>query len=247
MSKSRLITVVGSLILVVILIAGWFLLLSPRLEKASDLRSQREAVASENVTTKATIDDLEKKKANIGEAQADAELLAGKFPSTAAEAELFALIRKAASDAGLPEKNVTDLTPGIPALASTDGSVALPADQAAPAEGEASDPNAAPAAGTDAAAGGEKAAAPAAQLATMSLDLSVTGSQAQVIRFLGELENMDRAILIETVSFGDGEKGSGSATISGKMFLLPALVDPTKPVEGDAAATETAPTETPAP
>lgn len=235
MSKTRSIMMLGSLGLLVMVVAGWFLLLSPRLGTASDLNAQRDAVVMQNQTTEGKIAELEQLKANIAVAKAEADELTNRFPPTAEQSELFALVRRAAATAGMPEDAVSDLTAGIPSLGAADGSVTLP---------EAGDPNAAPAA-TDPNAAPAPGAAPAAgtggsQLATMSLDMTVTGTQVQIMRFLDALENMDRAYLIANISLGAGE-GAGnsavSATISGNMYLLPELVIPTdEPAAADPAS-----------
>lgn len=236
MDKARTITIFGSLALVVILLLSWFLLLSPRMATANDLNLQREATAVQNVGTAARIAELEQMKANIGDTKADAEALAARFPATAAQSDLFILIREAAAKAGIPESNITDLTPGVPTLGSSDGSVTLAAPPA-----PAADPNAAPVAGAAAAA-----PAPTSQLGTMTLDVTVNGTSAQIIAFLKALENMDRSYLINSVNVGDsgavGGAVNASATINGKMFTLPALVDPTdEDTDAADAAAETTP------
>jgi Tfp pilus assembly protein PilO len=229
LTKSRTIVLLGSLGIVLLLIVSWFLLLSPRMATASDLNTQRESVEAQNVAAESKIAELEQMKANIGEVKAEADLLTKRFPPTAEEAELFALVKKAAAQAGIPERNISDLTIAVPAIGAGDGSVTLP-ETAPPAEGEtAADPNAAPAEAAPV------AAAPTSQLASMPLDVTVTGTKVQVTNFLAALENMDRAYLVSSVSLGgEGEGEGSSATINGSMYLLPELVDPTAevPTEG---------------
>lgn len=237
MSKSRSIVLLGSLGLAVLLLLSWFLLLSPRLSKASALNTQRDTLIQQNTLAQHTIDELEQKKTNIAAAQADAALLSKKFPATAAESDLFRLVKAAAAEAGIPEKNISDLTAGVPALGAANGSVTLPQTPAPAAAGtKSTDPNAAPAAPTT------PAAAPVGQLGTMTMDVTVAGTQPQIVQFLSALENMDRAYLVQSVAIGKTDGGNGSsATITGQMFLLPALVDPTagKPAPAPAPVTPT--------
>lgn len=244
MSKSRSIVILGSLVLVIIVVGSWFLLLSPRMAKTSDLNTQRESVAQANAATETVIAGLRDQKENIGAAATEASALSSRFTATAEESALFALVKEAAAKAGIPETNVSDLTVGVPALGAADGSVTLPVAEPAPAPADGSDPNAAPAPveGGDPAAAPVDGAAPApapaptAQLGNMTLNMTVAGTKDQIVRFLEALENMKRAYLVESISLGEAEGGGGTATISGTMYLLPELVDPTK--EQDPAAEE---------
>lgn len=74
----------------------------------------------------------------------------------------------------------------------------------------------------------------------MSVDVTVAGPQDRLAAFVQALENMDRAFLVKSINIaGTGEGGGSSLTLSGTMFLLPELVDPTAeaPVP-DATATD---------
>jgi hypothetical protein len=228
MSKSRSIVVFGSLGLVLLVALTWVLVLSSRMAVAGDLNLQRESLEQSNVSTAQRIAELEQKKEGIGATKAEAEVLTNRFPATAAQSELFALVRQAADAAGLKEGSVTDLSAGVPVLGgSMDGSVTL-ADPAA----AAGDPAAAsdPAAETvPAGAPVTTPAPPVSQLGTMSLDMTVTANPTQITAFLEALENMDRAYLVTSVTLG-GDSEKSSASITGNMYLLPSLVDPTAPV-----------------
>ena len=127
MNKSRSTVVFGSLILVVLIAAGWFLLLSPRMGKPGEIRAEQDQVAAVNATTEASIKDLQEKQKQLPQAREYASRLAERFPSTAAQAEMFEMVRDAARAAGIPEQNITDLTPSVPAIGGAlDGSVTLP-------------------------------------------------------------------------------------------------------------------------
>lgn len=237
MSKSRSIVLLGSLGLAVVLLAGWFLLLSPRMATAGDLNAQREAVEVANEQTRAKIVELEQMKADIDTVEAEAETLAARFTGTAEESALFDLIRDAARKAGIPERNISDVTAGVPVIGGGDGSVTVPQGTGtptpAPAPTPATDANAAPAP-----ASAPAPAAPTSQLASMSLDVTVTGTEEQMVRFLDALESMDRAYLVHAVTLGESEGRSMSATINGNMYLLPPLTHPDDLEAEDATAAE---------
>lgn len=215
MSTKRNIILFGTLALVVLAVAGWFLLLAPRMATAGDIDAQRDSVATTNEVTQAQIVELTTMKEDIGTAKADADLLTRRFPPTAAQAMLFEHIRRAAFKAGLPERKISTLTITVPTIGASDGSVSL-----APATTTTVDPNA------TVPTTGAPVAAPAGQLATMNVDLSVSGPQDRLTALLSALEGMDRAFLVTSVNLGTTE-GESTLTLTGKMFLLPELVDPT--------------------
>ena len=240
MNKSRSTVVFGSLILVVLIAAGWFLLLSPRMGKPGEIRAEQDQVAAVNATTEASIKDLQEKQKQLPQAREYASRLAERFPSTAAQAEMFEMVRDAARAAGIPEQNITDLTPSVPAIGGAlDGSVTLPETAADPAAEPAADPNAAPAANPSAAPAAGSTPPPAAagggQLAVMTVDITVSGSKTQLVKFVTAVENMERSYLVDSVMLGSLAEGPGgggkyTVTVTGKMFSLKAPVDPEAPV-----------------
>lgn len=228
MSGKRSIVVFGSLILVIVAVAGWFLLLSPRLAIAGDLNDQRDGVETANAVTRTQISELREMKDQIGQAKADADLLTRRFPPTAEQSVLFNLVQQAAASAGLPASKISTLTISVPTLGTSDGSVTLPETAAAPADSGTvpSDPSATAA----------PAAAPmSGQLASMTVDVTVSGSKDRLAAFVRALENTDRAFLVTAINVAESGDAGSSLTLSGTMFLLPELVDPTAPATTPAA------------
>lgn len=221
MSSKRTIVIFGSLLLVVVAVAGWFVLLSPRLATAGDLNDQRDGVETANAVTRTQIEELKQMEAEIGQAKADADLLTRRFPPTAEQSVLFNLVQQAAATAGLPASRISTLTISVPSLGSSDGSVTLPgATSGAPAVDTGTVP-------TDPALAAAPPAAAGGQLASMTVDVTVSGTKSRLVAFVRALENMDRAFLVTSINLGGSEAGSASLTLSGQMFLLPELVDPT--------------------
>jgi Tfp pilus assembly protein PilO len=236
MSGKRAIVIFGSLILVVVAVAGWFLLLSPRLATAGELNDQRDSVETANAVTRTQIAELNEMKEQIGQAKADADLLTRRFPPTAEQSVLFNLVQQAAASAGIPASKISTLTISVPTLGTTDGSVTLPGATAAPAP--AADASATGTVPSDPAAA--PPAAPGGGLASMTVDVTVSASEERLAAFVQALENMDRAFLVTGINIaGTGETGGSSLTLSGTMFLLPELVDPTAEVVADPATDTT--------
>lgn len=232
MNNARNTVLLGSLGLAVMLVVAYMLVLGPRMGQPGTINEETTQLRAVNDTTQVSINDLEQKKANLDEARTQAVALSDRFPETLEQRELFLAIDEAAQKAGLPERAVTDLTPSIPALDGAAGGVVLPE--------AATDPTADPAAApVDPAAAAPAAAA--GQVASMSLTLSVSGTEKQLVDFLKNLEELKRSYLVDSVQFGAlSEDGAGdfTLTVNGKMFLLPMPLDPdAPPVEAAPAAT----------
>lgn len=236
--------VVGTAGILVILLLGYFLVLSPRLGEVDEIQTQADDVRSNNQVVAAEVADLEQKKADLGTERRTAEELERRFPPRAVQADMFADVRDSARRAGIEDVDVTALTPTPPEAAGSaaaNGGATLPAAGAAPTTG----------------------------LASMKLTATVTGTRDQLRRFLAAMEGQDRSYLFDTVEVApaSGEatgttptevvNGGGSVegaaetarglftlTLNGTMFLLPAVVDPDAPPAE--TATEDAGTAAPA-
>lgn len=205
LSDSRKTSLIGTVALLALLAASWMFVLSPRLGQAAEVRAQADTVAAQNESLAATIAQLESKRKNLPEQRDYAAALAARVPASAAQPELFDAVRDAAARAGIPEQDVSSVTPSVPQAGGVgSGSVTLDTDES---------------------------------LASMELNISVSGSYASIVTFLGELENMPRAYLINTVNVSpdQDETGVGRYTlvVNGTLFVMRAPVDP---AAGDPAA-----------
>jgi Tfp pilus assembly protein PilO len=216
MSKARLTMVGGTLALVILVLIGWFLVLSPQMAKAGEIKEQIEVTDTQNTGLRTQIAKIEQQEAGLAEQRAFAAALASRFPATAAQAEMFSQIRTAAAKAGIGESALTALTPSVPqggtGAATGNGPVTLP--------------------GT-----GVKG------VASLQVGMSVTGTYTQMTKFLSTLESMPRAYLIDSISMGPGGEGSAyTLTITGSMFALQAPVDPDDAAKVPAPSAPTSPT-----
>lgn len=226
MNNKRNVTLAGVLGLAVIAVASWLLVLSPRMGTSSDLEAQADAIAASNVATRAAIRELQTQSDQLPRFEDEASALSTMFPPDIAQPELYDLLRAAAAAAGLPEQAITDVAPTVPMVGGTDGSVTLPG--AAAPSAAATDPDAS----TDAAGGTTPpTTAGQATVAVSSVDLNVTGPRDRLLRFVRELENLDRTYLMTDLTMGGIPTGGATAnsytlTVSGNMFMLPPLLDP---------------------
>lgn len=222
-SKSDATKIIGGLVVLAILLIGYLLVLSPRMGKPGEIKASAEQVAAATAVANAEAADLEQKQTDIAAEATIAEELSTRFPADAAQRDLFENIRKAASKADIPERDVTTVTPSVPQLGVVQGGAAVPGTPAVPAA-DGSTP-AAPLAGT---------------VASMQVSATVTGSYDQLVQFLGAIEDSNRSWLIDTVSLSPAEadspealKGKYTLTMAGATFMLPQM--PVPDLDGGAA------------
>jgi Tfp pilus assembly protein PilO len=206
--------VTGAIGLVVVAALGWTLAAGPETGRLADAREQVTQIQDQNSLLATQLAGLVKQQAQLGDTRNTARILARKFPPTADQPGLFQMVTAAAVEAGIGADGVTTLTPTPPVVGSADPAAA------------ATDPAATPTAG-------------GVQVARQTVTVSVAGSYDQTQQLLVNLENMDRAYLVTSVSLaGDAESGVFTTTITGEMFVMPPVKDPGKTVEVSSTTTE---------
>jgi hypothetical protein len=213
MTEIRKWSLLTALAVVVVLAAGWFLLVAPKRSEAADLRQQTRDQLSANDSLQLQIAELEAQAVKLPEQRAR---LAEVQASVPAAAELPALIRTLTTAARASGVDLVSLAPGpLTPLAGT-GATAIPT--AAPTATASAGATTAPAGTSTAAAGG---------LEYVPVTLTTKGSFVGLKQFLNELEGLDRSFLTSGVSAsGERDDVTGStkltATIIGRVFVSPA-------------------------
>lgn len=231
----------GALACILMLVAGWFLLIQPKRAEAVDTRLQTESVQQSNEQLRVRIAQLKAQFATLPAKQRQLEEVRRAMPQDIAESTLLREVQALASGTGSTLVSVTsgELTP-------------LGSAASAPA---AASPSASSTATASASAGGTTAgAAPVGEGLVQSLPVTIVvdapfaSSQA----FLQQLQNkMPRAFLVTDLQITarkPGEKGGGKplarngdveVTVKGMVFVLNA----DQPASaGAAASTPTAAT-----
>jgi Tfp pilus assembly protein PilO len=215
---------------VVILAAGWFLLVKPQNSKVSDLHTQTAAQDQQNQVLTTQIEALEAEQKQLPQQQRILEKFATKIPDTAAEPGLIRALSATAKASGV---DITAITPGA-------------ATQLGSAAGGAATLGAAPAS--------------SASLYSLPLSLTVTGSYANLESFFSGLEQLPRAFMVSGFSLSRAGSTAGSsaggaalapnalaASISTEVFYATG----TAPIQPATPQTATTPggtaTNTPAP
>lgn len=192
-------SVIGIAVIIGLLVAGWFLIVSPSIAKQNDLNTELADTQDKIEQHKGKITQLEQIKANISEYESQDKELSEKFPDSANIKLLLGDITKAGERAGVSKiLDVETGTPEIQADENPEGGEAAPAEEA-------------PADGTEGAEGNS------GNLAIMPLTLTAEGSEASLSKYSTELTKMDRSFLIQESSIDCSDKCT--LNITGTTYL----------------------------
>jgi type IV pilus assembly protein PilO len=174
---------------VLVLLAGWFLLVSPQRQSAEDIGAQAEAQVAGNAVTQTKIDALKVQYANLPTLQKQLAVVQTHMPETANLPGLLRNLSAAATAAGV---KLISVTPAAPSPLGT-----------AAQSGKASD------SGLSAPGG----------VQVIGVTLTVSGPFANTRLFLTTLEAMPRSFLVTGLAIARdtaGQSGSSSGTTTTK-------------------------------
>ncbi len=184
---------------------SWVFLIGPTVGGLSDTNEEHLAIQDLASSMSVQLDSLRAMAEDLPQMKTQADELATVFPPTADQPGFFRAITAAAEQAGLDASDLTGLSPGVPVIAEKKG--------ATPAPGPAG-------------AASDSAVAPN-DIAEQVVGINLDGTYDQLRVFLGDLEMMDRALLVQSVALDEGdEEGKLSLTVTGTTFVAPPLADP---------------------
>ncbi len=227
----------GSLLISgVILLAGWFIGVSPMLASAASSELDLAATRSTNAAHAATLDDLTQRSSELPALKAESEALQQEVPL---DADLSDFIR---SINGIQEQTgtvVTDLTvsDGIPF------SPVVPEVEPVASTGDAEADAAAASAATDieavASSGASSQLLTPENFTAVPVTVAVDGTLEQVLAFIDALQSGQRVYLVTDLAVAqDATTGIFTATIDGLAWvLLDASSAPAAPADPTAATT----------
>ncbi|GAB3598978.1 hypothetical protein GCM10027586_01420 [Kineococcus gypseus] len=191
-SKNTLWIAGTGVLAVLVLLATWFLLISPKRAEAVDIATQEAGVRQSNARLAAQTELLRSQFATLGDRQAELAAARAALPDAT---QVPALIRQFSTYAKSSGVVLSALEPGSIAPYAAQG----PADAAAAATG--------------AVAGG---------LLTQPLTVTVDGSFAGTELFVKNLQaDMQRFLLVDSVAVRTGTtEGSVTTSITGRVFVL---------------------------
>jgi len=190
----------------VLVLASWFLLISPQRSQAAELRAQAMEQQETNDSIRLQTQQLKAQFASLPQRQAELAEIRRQMPSTPDLASLVRQLSTTADEAGV---KLTSVSPAQPQ--------ALGATAAAGAAGPAGS------AGAGAAASGTSG------VQAIGLTIELEGSYAELTLFVQKLQgSMPRAYLVESLTLAPAD-GAAAATsgsdlrlsLAGKVFVLP--------------------------
>ncbi|MDO8732075.1 MAG: hypothetical protein Q7L55_05815 [Actinomycetota bacterium] len=190
--------VTGVIVALILFAAAlWSLVLSPRISTAAQLKEQSAQVEQANITLARRHGEILDLAAKAPQLAHEAQQLFSRMPESAKLPAVLRQIAAAAIASGISTQNVLLINTSIPeSLDKVDNSSNQISANAASSLG--------------------------VNLATMTIEITVNGSQAQRLRFLDKVQHLDRGLLINAHStITDGTHAtSGTLTVTGTMFVL---------------------------
>jgi Tfp pilus assembly protein PilO len=213
-------TIIGAVVLLVALVAAWMFVLSPRSDAIAKANDEVATAQQSNQALRAQIATLHSRQEQLPELRKVSQALDRRFPPSAEQAKLYKMITSAAAAAGIAPQFVTGVIVDPPAAVGSASSAQLPG-----------------------------VAMPMGQIAGQKVTINTTASPSQVRAFVANLEKLPRAFAVDTISLtqqtaaatGTGtatgvstgtstpnvDPNSQTVTITGDMFVMPSVVDPT--------------------
>lgn len=233
MTRTRTYAAGTAFVVVVVLLAGWFLLVAPKRAEAAELRAATVAQDETNDQLRGRLEELKAKSADLPALEARLAAVRKRLPQAS---ELPTLLRQLSTQAKAAGVDLTSLSPSQPELVSEPAPA--PVATAESTEG-----------GDDAAAPAPAPAGPSEQLYAIAVNLEVTGRFANVTTFINGLEELPRSFLVTNFSLEPGEdekvKNSLALSLTGKVFVLSTKTPEVAPFESGLVDPDTAATLAP--
>jgi Tfp pilus assembly protein PilO len=236
MTMTRRWSLLTAVLIVGILAASWFLLVSPKRSEASDLRSQATKQLASNDALVQKLNELKAQSLDLPKQKAQMALMRKQLPDNPALPTLIRDLTAAGKKVGV---QVLSMKPGLPVPVL----VAAPVPVAAAATTSGTDTSGTAAADSGAAPAPVAPSAPvAAPLYMAPIALEITGSYFEIEQFINKLEGMQRSFLLSGFTLKAGAAPTaGSATTStttsttdglslsltGQVFLAPNVASST--------------------
>jgi Tfp pilus assembly protein PilO len=192
MTKTRQWTIFTAVAVLVVLVAGWMLLVKPQSSHKSNLESQTASQEQQNSVLQSQIATLESEQKQLPAQQQALQKFSTQVPSDPSEPTIIRQLSAAASGAGV---DLVSLTPGdataVTASATATGTTSLSATQAS------------------------------GSLVALPIAVDIVGTYPNVESFFQSLEKLPRALLVsgwslcpDSTSSGSSASSTGSSNVS---------------------------------
>ena len=228
MSLTRRWSLLTAVLIIGILAASWFLLVSPKRSEASDLRQKAAEQQASNASLVLKLNELKAQSLDLPKQKARLAVIGKQIPDNPALPTLIRSLTAAGKKVGV---ELVSMTPGAPIAAAV--AVPVPVPVAAAATTTSGTGTTATAGSTSAAGATATPAAPvAAPLYLVPLSLHLTGTYFEVEQFINKLEGMQRSFLLTGFVLTPGTAAATAATsttaadqldlvLKGQVFLSP--------------------------
>lgn len=213
MTKTKQAWMMTTALVLLILAVAYMLGVKPQANKVKSLNAEAETQARANTQLRGEIQRLEKQRAKVPASELRVKQIGRSLPSHPALPKLIRDISKFASQSGV---DLVSLTPGTPtALTKPEPVKAAPASED---EGGAKSAPAKPVTPNSAAA----KPAPTVDVGTLTaiqLAINVKGDFSELVLFLSKLEDMERSMVLGTVSVVFNKPTAATAKSAGPLTL----------------------------
>jgi Tfp pilus assembly protein PilO len=171
--RTRNAILLGVVVVLGVMAAGWFMLLAPRLAEADDIALQAQEQSASNVQSQNRYNQTLTQAASATQAASEAQALFSTMPEEADLPSVISQINEAATSAGIKESEIALLTTSVPRPLTAPTQPNADANAAAPVDS-------------------------GVNLAQMDLSMTVNGTHQQLLDFMTNIQSLDRAVLIKS-------------------------------------------------
>lgn len=260
MSVTRKWSLLAAVLVIAILVAGWFLLVSPKRSEAAGLREQTVSQEDANARLLQQLEVLKAQQAELPKKRAELAVMRTQIPDNPALPTLIRDLTAAGRKVGASIDSMAPAVP-VPAVAATPVAPVATTETTTESTGSTeSGTTESEGTGTTESGGTgttppAPAAPPAPSLYQVPLTLNVTGSYFELEQFINKLEGLKRAFLVTGFTLTPASGGASAAAgtepdapapgdltlaLQGRVFLAPT----TAPATAPAATTQPAPAAT---
>lgn len=205
LAGSRAWIVLAAALALVLLVSGWFLLVSPQFTSAAAIKGEEQTALDQAAMLQQKAASLRKQAEQLPQLQAELARLAAQLPDAGQEAELIKQLEAVSAASGMKVQSFS-AAPLTPLVAAGDA-----AGAAEPAEASAS--------GSASAAATPKPKAAALLSTQVQIELA-NGTSAQILDYLNKIEQTSRAFLLTDVSIAAASTTGESAAPAGSSYTL---------------------------
>lgn len=230
MNRNRIFTIAAVIVMVGVLLAGWFLGVSPQLAAAAADDTQRVTVDAQNAGIQEVVAQLKKDEKDLPALKVTLEGLQRSIPRDANTSAFIDDINALATAAGVVVSGIT-VAPAQAYLPPESSTPVAPVEAtAAPAEGEPAAPSAeVPVADPFVPAAVTNPLVTTDNFVLVPVTIESKGAYDQVLNFVNGLQTGPRLFLVTTFKSApnEDELGGFTGTTSGYIYVLLNQFDPT--------------------